>query len=396
MSSVPASRQCDVFRHSLACGVAVPVARHRRAAIVRGRTPDERHLFVARRRRQRRERARPRHRRGQGSPRFAFAHAVARPHLEGVLLAIGQSGDRPLEVQPGGLPRRVPRYRGARRKAVLVAGDGRAAIVRGLGPLQDDLAVAPSGRERLGHTRHAERRGRRPRRRTGAGAVHRPHLERVLLAVRQARHRFLQIEARVDPSPAVVDRILVPEDRGTAVARRGIPGQHHLLVARHPTQVLRRAGRGEGRPRHLRRRRAVGGARPGRDHPHRVFRAVGEAGNRVARGRPRGRDRGLPVAGVVALSARHPLHRVARGVVHRRPGHHQLRAARDDPHPQHLLKVRRRRWRWRRRRRRWRHSRCLPVTSAEARAVVGASAVRVAITVYAPVAGIEAGSSGSS
>ena len=137
------------------------------------------------------------------------------------------------------------------------------------------------------------------------------------------------------------------------VARGGVhcrPGHHQLRVARddpHP-QHLRKV-------RHRRRRRVVKGvvkgvpvtsvrgrpvvgAGPGRAHLHRVFGAVGEAGNRVTRGRPR-RDRGLPVAGVVALAARRPLHRVARGVVHCRPGHHQLRVARDDPHPHHLRGV---------------------------------------------------------
>ena len=37
--------------------------------------------------------------------------------------------------------------------------------------------------------------------------------------------------------PAVVDRILVPEDRGPAVARRGIPAQRHLRVARLRPQI---------------------------------------------------------------------------------------------------------------------------------------------------------------
>ena len=46
----------------------------------------------------------------------------------------------------------------------------------------------------------------------------RPHREGVPLPVGQSGDRFLQIEARIDPGPAVVDRILVAEDRGPAVA----------------------------------------------------------------------------------------------------------------------------------------------------------------------------------
>ena len=79
----------------------------------------------------------------------------------------------------------------------------------------------------------------------------------------------------------------------------------HLVIHRLDGQRQRvRIGGGVGlwRLRHLRRRRTVVGARPGRDHLHRVCGAVGEARDRVARGRTRG-DRGLPV-GVVVLATR--------------------------------------------------------------------------------------------
>ena len=115
-----------------------------------------------------------------------------------------------------------------------------------------------------------------------------------------------------------------------------VPGR---VLLRHRQRRLRyRDARRLRRPHLLIRGRAVVGAGPRRGHLHRVFRAVGEAGNRVARGRTRG-DRSLPVAGVVALAARLPLHLVARGVGHRRPVNHQPRVARCDRHSRHLRRV---------------------------------------------------------
>ena len=193
------------------------------------------------------------------------------------------------------------------------------------------------------------------------GVPGRDHPHRVFRAVGEAGNRVARGRPRRDRGLPVAGVVALSARHPLHRVARGVahrrPGHHQLRVARgdpHPHHLgkvrhwrrRRWRRRHSRRPRHSHRRRAVVGAGPGRDHPHRVFRAVGEAGNRVARGRPR-RDRGLPVAGVVALSARHPLHRVARGVAHRRPGHHQLRVARGDPHPHHLGKGRHRRRRWR-------------------------------------------------
>ena len=173
---------------------------------------------------------------------------------------VGCRVPRGLATEPGpsqqGLGRPAEGQVRRLRPAVPAAGHRIHDMVRG----GASESRQPRLRQRIGgHTRHR-------RRRAGTGRVHRPHRDGVRLPIRQARHRFLQVAARVDPGLAAVDRILVPEDRGPAVARRGIPAQRHLRVARLRPQALRRAGRGDGRRGHRRRRASTSRVhRPHRD-----------------------------------------------------------------------------------------------------------------------------------
>ena len=294
-----------------------------------------------------------------------------RDHPHRVFRAVGEAGNRVARGRPRrdrGLPvagvvalsARHPLHRVARGGVHRRPGHHQLRVARG--------DPHPHHLRKVRHRRRWRRRrhSRRPRHLVrgravvGAGSG-RDHPHRVFRAVGEAGNRVARGRPRRDRGLPVADVVALSARHPLHRVARGVvhrrPGHHQLRVARgdpHPHHLRKvrhrrrwRRRRHSRRPRHLVRGRAVVGAGSGRDHPHRVFRAVGEAGNRVARGRPR-RDRGLPVADVVALSARHPLHRVARGVGHRRPGHHQLRVARDDPHPQHLLKVRHRRRRRRR------------------------------------------------
>ena len=176
-------------------------------------------------------------------------------------------------------------------------------------------------------------------------------VRRVRIVARGHRHRLRRFPVRRGERQGGRVRghvrARVPGHRHRDIRRRlgiqrhrvAVPGR---VLLRHRQRRLRhrdtRRGRHRRRVPHLRRRRAVVGVGPRRAHPHRVLGAVGQARDRVARRRARW-DRELPVAGVVVLADRLPLHLVARGVVHRRPVHRQPRVARRDRHPRDLRGV---------------------------------------------------------
>ena len=128
--------------HHASGGISVLVPGNGRSAIVRGRTPGEHHLSVARSGGQGCRCSRPPNRRGCGIACLAFALAVSCPHLEGVLLTVAQSLNRPLEHQSGRAPQRFGGDGGSGRISVLVAGNGRSAIVCGRTPGEQHLSVA--------------------------------------------------------------------------------------------------------------------------------------------------------------------------------------------------------------------------------------------------------------
>ena len=87
----------------------------------------------------------------------AVALAVHRPHLKGVPGAVGQVADRLGQGRTHGGP--AGEDSAVRLVAVLVIGDGRAAVVGRRFPAQGDLVAAPDRRQVFGSAR---RRGRLP------------------------------------------------------------------------------------------------------------------------------------------------------------------------------------------------------------------------------------------
>ena len=258
------------------------VVRDRLPAVVRGRCPAQRHLLVAGREAQALGRLRLRGR-GRGRPRTrgrARPGAVDRPHPERVRLTVGQAGHR----VAGGRPARGGPGPGT-VLLVFVVRERRAA--GWLDPTEHHLPVAGRGAEAKRRVRRHHRGCRRGRPRTGRqarpDAVHRPHPERVGLAVGQAGHRVAGgCPARGGPGPGKVQLVFVAQDRRPAVRGGRRPDQIHLLVADRGAEARRCVRLRRGRDV---RRRGGGRARPDavdRPHPEPVGLAVSQVVNHVA------------------------------------------------------------------------------------------------------------------
>ena len=239
---------CRPRWHRVALGVAVLVAGNRGTALLRRRIPPQGYQLVARRRRQVSGRGRAKTGR-RLDPRFRpGSPGVHRPHLEAVERPVGQLPERARREGPRRNPGRRRGDRGACGAAHLVAGDGRAMAVRRRCPPQDDAAVFRHRRDISGNGR----RTRRPldlRRRSGSPGVHRPYLEAEQRPVGQLWERARRACSRRNPRRIRRNRVacgaayLVVGDSGAAIARRRLPGERHLTVARRCGEFLRRERR---------------------------------------------------------------------------------------------------------------------------------------------------------
>ena len=153
-------------------------------------------------------------------PRTIARDAVARhlgPHR---VTPVGCRVPRGLATEPGpsqqGLGLRPADGQVRRlRPAVPAAGHRIHDMVRG----GASESRQPRLRQRIGgHTRHR-------RRRAGTGRVHRPHRDGVRLPVRQARHRFFQIAARVDRSASQSRLSYGRSKRSAPLTQDRLPGR---------------------------------------------------------------------------------------------------------------------------------------------------------------------------
>ena len=174
--------------------------------------------------------------------------------------------------------------------AHFVAYEVRTPVVRGRLPPQNDLRVARCGGEALRSGRHRCRRLLGPHLRSGPLSVHRTHLEAVQRAVGQTGDGVRRSEPHRGPrrvaghTRALGMAHLVAQDGGTAVARRRLPPQNDLRVARCGGEALR-SGRQCCR-RRLDLRRKTGALSVDRAHLEAVQRVGAQTGDGVRPGEP--------------------------------------------------------------------------------------------------------------